>query len=150
MTKPEAWTVHISQALVLGSGLVYGYMAYFAKSEDPYAIFNHPWQGDVQHAHLLLAPMLVFAIGLVWSRHIWNRVRSGFRPRRRSGLTLALLFLPVALSGYLVQVIEEPDWRSWVGWSHSALSVVWALVYALHLLSPRSQAAESARLRSAS
>ena len=36
-------------------------MRYFARSEDPFAIANHPWQPTLQHAHVLVAPLLVFS-----------------------------------------------------------------------------------------
>ena len=33
-------------------------MAYVAESDDPDALVNHPLQPDVQHAHVIAAPLL--------------------------------------------------------------------------------------------
>ena len=63
MTRTEAWFSHVAAALVGGTGLVYGWMRYFAESDDPFAIANHPWQPHFQHLHVLTAPLLVFACG---------------------------------------------------------------------------------------
>ena len=53
--------------------------------------------------HLLAAPLLVLMLGVVWSSHASPRLR-GKRPEgRRSGICMLLLFLPMALSGYLLQ-----------------------------------------------
>lgn len=138
MTRTEAWALHVSNALVGGTGLVYAWMRYLAESEDEFAIVNHPWQPQVQHLHVIVAPLLVFAVGVVWRAHVWTRVRSKFRARRPTGLGLALLFAPMTASGYLLQTASVEPWRTvWIV-VHVATSVLWCLAYAVHLLSRRS------------
>ena len=84
------------------------------------------------------APLLVFASGLIFQRHILARVRSGFRPRRPTGLLLASLLVPMIASGYLLQTSSTETWRTvWIA-VHLATSVLWIAGYAIHLLSPRS------------
>ncbi len=85
MSRGEAWLQHVANVLVGGTGLVYGWMRYFASPFDEFARVNHPWQPDLQGLHVVTAPLLVFASGLIWRDHVWKRVRSGFRPRRRLG-----------------------------------------------------------------
>ncbi|HYH44472.1 MAG TPA: hypothetical protein VEG34_02210, partial [Thermoanaerobaculia bacterium] len=61
MTRFEAWTVHVSTLLVGGTGLVYAWMLYLLPADDPFSTLHHRWQPDVQHLHVLTAPLLVFA-----------------------------------------------------------------------------------------
>ena len=137
MTRGEAWSLHVSNILVAGTGAVYAWMRYLAEPTDPYAVVNHPLQPLVQHLHILVAPLLVFAAGMIYRRHVWARVRSGFKPRRRMGLALALTLVPMVASGYLLQTTTDPVWnRLWV-WIHVTTSGLWVLGYGAHLISPR-------------
>lgn len=137
MTRAEAWLLHVSNLLVGGTGLVYAWMRYAVQPEDPYAVVNHPLERDVQHLHILVAPLLVFSVALVWQRHVWARVRSGFEPRRATGLTLAASFAPMLATGYLLQTSESESWRTAWLWLHLATSGVWILAMVVHVFSPR-------------
>lgn len=141
MTRGEAWLSHVATVLVGGTGLVYGWMRYLAEPQDPFAVVNHPLQPQLQHLHVLAAPLLVFGAGLVWREHVWRRVRSGFPTRRRTGLLLFAMLLPMVASGYLLQVAEDPAWaRAWII-VHVASSCLWIAGYAVHQLVPRRRAA---------
>ena len=132
MTRFEAWSLHVSTILVAGTGLVYAWMIWFVRPTDPYAIVNHPFQPQVQHAHILVAPLLVFAAGLVWQRHIWAHWRRGVRRGRRSGLGMMLTLVPMVASGYLLQTAVDDSWRSVWLWIHLVTSGLWILVYLGH------------------
>lgn len=132
MTRFEAGCVHVSNLLVGGTGAVYAWMLYAAEPVDPYAIVHHPWQPTVQHLHVLTAPLLVFAAGLIWRDHIWKHWRQKVPSRRRSGLGLLLTLVPLVASGYLIQTAVEPAWRStWVA-VHLVTAVLWIGAYAAH------------------
>ncbi len=132
MNRLEAWTVHLSTAAVGGTGLVYAWMRYLLRSSDPYAVVNHPLQPAVQHLHVLTAPLLVFAAGLVWRRHAWSHWRGGLRRRRRSGLGMLVALAPMVVSGYLVQTTVTASWHAaWVG-IHLAASALWVAGWAAH------------------
>src|SRR4029077_16288973 len=104
---------------------------------DPYSVLHHPWQPDVQHLHVLVAPLLVFAAGLIWRRHVWGRWRSGARGRRRSGVAIALTLFPMVASGYFLQTAVDDRWRkAWVV-VHLASSGLWLAGYLVHQLSLR-------------
>jgi hypothetical protein len=137
MTRAESRLLSIANALVIGTGLVYAWMAYFATSTDPDALVNHPLQPDVQHAHVLTAPLLVFALGLVWRLHVWARVRSGYRDKRFSGVTLFALAGPMAASGYLLQTAADPTWRTVWTWIHVCTSVAWTVAFLVHRVGSR-------------
>lgn len=137
MTRGEARFSHLATIAVGATGLVYGWMRYFAEPEDPFAVVNHPAQPFFLHAHIVLAPLLVLAVGLIWRLHVWERVRSGFRARRRSGLGLAAVVFPMIASGYLLQVSESEGWRTaWIV-VHVATSLFWIAVYVWHQSSRR-------------
>lgn len=141
MTKNEARNLHISAALVGVTGLIYGWMRYFAESDDEFSIVSHPWQPEFHAAHLVTAPLLVFACGLVWRAHVWLRIKNDFRPRRKTGLILALSVAPMILSGYALQVAVEEVWRNiWIV-THVATSLIWLLAYCVHQLAPRRESA---------
>jgi hypothetical protein len=134
VSRFEAWILHVSSALVGGTGLVYAWMVYLARPADPYAVVNHPLQPALQHLHILVAPLLVFAAGLVWHRHAWTHYRRGVDRRRRSGVSLIFTLVPMVVSGYLIQTAVEPQWRRvWVI-VHLAASALWLAGYLAHQL----------------
>lgn len=133
MTRAQAWSVHLATLGVGGTGLVYGWMRYLCEPADELALVNHPLQPTLQHLHLLLAPLLVFAAGVIWGPHVWARVRSGFRAGRPTGLALCALFFPMVLSGAWVQVAEDDLARSLASWVHAGSGVLWCALYLLHL-----------------
>jgi hypothetical protein len=137
VTRGEAWLLHVSNLLVGGTGLVYAWMRFLAEPADEFALVNHPLQPTFQHLHVLTAPLLVFALGLVWSRHVAPRLQSGQRARRRTGLGLVLLALPMVASGYLLQTAAEEAWRSVWLIVHLSTSGLWLGAYALHLVARR-------------
>ncbi len=141
MTRWEARLAHAANLAVAGTGLVYGWMVYFAEPEDQFAVVNHPWQPEALHLHILFAPLLVFSCGQLWRDHIWRRVRSGFAARRKTGLVLFALVVPMILSGYLIQVAESELLRQSSIYVHVATSILWCLIYLVHQFSPKGRAA---------
>ncbi|MEO0649438.1 MAG: hypothetical protein AAFZ65_02020 [Planctomycetota bacterium] len=142
MSRSEAWFSHATNLVVGGSGLVYAWMLYLCEPTDEFSIVNHPWQPDLQHIHVLAAPFAVFALGLIWVRHVWTRVRNGHPTRRKTGLILAAAAWPMITSGYAIQVSVDPAWRdAWI-WVHLIASFVWVPIYLIHQLGPRGQATD--------
>lgn len=137
MSRTAAWLVHGSVFLAGGGGLVYGWMRYFAQPADEFAVVNHPQEPLLKAAHILAAPLLLFACGLLWRSHVWGRIRAGFQPRRRTGILLAALLLPMSASGYLLQVSVEDRWRTLWTWVHGTTACAWVVAYLVHQLSPR-------------
>lgn len=132
MSRFEAWAIHLSTLLVGGTGLVYAWMAYLVRPADPYTIVNHPLQPQVQHGHVLVAPLLVFAVGLIWQRHIALHWRRGVRKGRKSGVGMVLTLVPMVASGYLIQTAVDGNWRkAWVI-VHLISSVLWLAGYLAH------------------
>ncbi len=140
MTRGEAWFSHAATALVGGTGVIYGWMRYFAEPKDEFALVNHPLQPAFQSLHILLAPALVFACALFWRDHVWKRVRSGHVVRRRSGLVLFALLFPMIASGYLIQTSTGELARKLAIGFHLGTSCLWIVGYAGHQLLSRRDA----------
>jgi len=131
VSRSERLFLHVANGLVGGTGLVYAAMRYLMNPTDEWSVVNHPWQPHVQHLHVLVAPLLVFAAGLIWSRHVSAKYRNGHQGRF-SGVGLVVSLVPMAVSGYLIQVAVDPTWRTvWVV-VHIASSLVWLVVLMAH------------------
>lgn len=136
MSRWEVRLLQLANLLVGATGLVYAWLRYFAAPVDEFSAV-HPWQAPVQHAHVLAAPLLVFALGLFWRAHAVAGLRLGAPERRRSGTTLLASAAPMVLSGYLLQTAVEPTWRkAWIA-LHVATSTLWLLGATVHLLQKR-------------
>lgn len=131
--KPfQKWLVWTSSLLTALTGLVYFWMEHALQPIDPWAVVNHPWQPLVLKAHILVAPVLVFAVGLIAGEHVWRHFRQRVRAGRRSGLLAMAVFVPMVVSGYLIQAITHTVWLEVVVWTHVAAGVFYAVGLALH------------------
>ena len=136
MSRLVAWTVHLA-ALASGlTGVAYGVIRFFLEPSDEFSLWNHPSEPLWKTSHILLSPLLLFACGLIWRDHAWERIQDGDEDRRKSGLLLFALLLPMAASGYLLQVSEDEGWRQLWSLSHAGLGLLWTLGYLLHQLLP--------------
>jgi hypothetical protein len=132
MKRWEAWWNHAALAAVALTGILYGIARYFLHNPDPHSALGHPWQPFLLKAHILVAPFAVFGVGLLLRRHALARRRSGEINGRRTGHVMLWLFLPLVLTGYLIQVIVDRDPARLMGWGHAALGLFFVLGYALH------------------
>ena len=114
------------------SGLACGVFKYFVPNADPDSRIGHPWQPGLLKAHLLVAPFAVLGIGLLLRRHALARLRQGEQSGRKTGALMLWIFLPLALSGYLIQVLVEPGTVRWTGWIHAGIGMLFVLGYAIH------------------
>ncbi len=135
MSRTAAWSTHLAALAAGVSGLVYGWMRYFAEPADEFALVNHPLEPTFKNLHILLVPLLVFTCGVLWRNHVWRRIRAGLTSRRRTGLGLALLLAPMIVSGYALQVSTSPNLRLGWMWIHGISGSLWVLVYLVHQLS---------------
>jgi hypothetical protein len=131
MNGIQKLVLHGANLSVVATGLVYGWMRYLAEPADEWAIVNHPWQPLLQHLHVLAAPILIFAVGLIWGAHVVGKLRNG-GGNRVAGVGLAIVFAPMAATGYLLQVSVDPEWRQYWTWLHVSSSLVWVAVFVVH------------------
>lgn len=141
MNPLDRWSLHLA-ALATGlTGLADGLLRWFGQRAGEFGPEPHPLLGLAQHLHVLAAPLLVFALGMAVRGHLQMRLRKGLEGRR-TGLTAALLIAPMVLSGYGIQVVTDPAWRTAFSWAHGIGAGLFLLAYLGHLLVPRSRAAE--------
>jgi hypothetical protein len=130
MTRFERWSVWSTSLATFITGVVYLVMKYFLVNDDPFAVVNHPWQPAVLKAHILVAPLLTFAVGMVALRHIWRHLQAGMRDGRRSGLTTLVVFGPMIATGYLIQAFTQETLLRAMAFSH----IGFGLLYGVGLL----------------
>lgn len=132
MNPFERWSVWVTTAGTLITGLVYWWMKEMLTSVDPWTVINHPLQPWMLKAHILIAPLQVFSVGLITSRHIWRHYRAGVGRGRRTGILAAVSFVVLVLSGYVLQVITAEGLLRVLAWAHLGLGVVYSLGVAVH------------------
>ena len=91
MTRFERWSLWVSTIAVSLTGLGFTWAKYLADSEDPWAVVNHPLEPWFLKLHVLAAPLFLFAVGLVTTRHIVPHLRGRRPDGRRTGLARAYL-----------------------------------------------------------
>ncbi len=132
MSLFKRWLLWGSSVATGVTGLVYWWMVNRMEPVDPWAAVNHPLQPWVLKAHILVAPALVFAMGLIAGEHIWRHWRQGVRAGRRSGLLSMWLFVPMVVSGYLIQAVTHAGWLEALAWAHLATGTFYLVGFAAH------------------
>ncbi len=132
MSRWQNRLLTLSTAAAGLTGLVLHVMKEWMEPSDPFAVINHPWQGWVLKAHLLSVPFLIFAVGLIFSNHVLERMRAGRPTGKLSGLGLLWIFGPLVLSGVLIQVLTEARWLRGLAWVHAGLGGAYLAAYVGH------------------
>jgi hypothetical protein len=134
MNRGDRVLLQFSTLVSAVTGLVYLVMRYMMRSDDPFSALGHPWQPHMLAAHLLVGPVVVFALGLIAREHILPRFRAPDTPRgRASGLSLLLLGAAMVLSGYLIQVITAPGPKRLLVVLHIASGTLFGLLFLVHV-----------------
>ncbi len=136
MSRAQVALLQLSLLGMTLTGLVFAWMKYFMKSDDPFAVVNHPWQPHMMTAHVLLGPVAVFAIGWVFGNHVWPAYRGG-APNRASGILSMLFIVPMTISGYLMQVTVADATRKFFAVTHWVSVGIFVAVYIAHLVPVR-------------
>ena len=147
MTRFERWSVWSTSVLTFVTGVVYLWLKYVLVTDDPFAVINHPWQPVVLKLHILVAPLLVFSVGMVALRHVWRHLRSWSREGRRSGLLTLAMVGPMIVTGYLIQAITAESLLRAMAWSHIGLGLVYGIGLLAHQFAAGGREARAARAR---
>jgi hypothetical protein len=130
----ERWTFGLLALAVSATGAAYFWMKYLMETDDPFSVVNHPWQGTMLAAHVVVSPWLVLMFGIVLNSHILRKLRATAVPNRKTGLVSLGTFLAMTLSGYLLQVVTAEALLQLIMTIHVTTGVVFALTYAAHLV----------------
>lgn len=145
MTRFERWSVWSTTAVMLVTGVVYWWMKDMMTPAEPWAVINHPLQPWVLKAHILVAPLMVFSVGLITMRHVWRHLVQGVRKGRLSGLAAAISVVAVVVTGYLLQVVTAETLLRALGWIHLGLGIVYSVGVAAHWPATRNGRASAGR-----
>jgi hypothetical protein len=140
MSRLQLVWLHLTVALTAITGVVFAVMKYFLESGDEFSVVNHPLQPHMLASHVLVAPAALFILGWTFSNHIVPKLRFGDGTNRRTGIAQSLLIVPMALSGYLLQVSVDETLRQTMAWAHWVTSGVFVIGYLIHLRRGRSGA----------
>lgn len=132
MTRFQKWLLWGSSILTGVTGVVYWWMKNMMDPVAEWAVINHPLQPWVLKAHIVAAPVLIFAIGLIAAQHIWKHFRTSARRGRRSGLITMYVLGPMVLSGYLIQVVTHPGLLATLMWLHVGTGAIYLVGLAAH------------------
>jgi hypothetical protein len=132
MTRAQVVTLQIAVALTAITGVVFAWMKYAMKSDDPFAVVNHPLQPWMLSAHVVVAPLAVFAFGWIFSNHIAPAFVNGSR-KRPSGVGAMWMLAPMVVSGYLMQVSTGDAVRHAMAVAHWISSGAFVVAYLVHI-----------------
>lgn len=132
MNRFEKWSVWITSGLTVATGVGYFVTKYLFTASDPFAVVSHPWQPFFLKAHILVSPLLLFALGLIAVHHVWKHYASGIRWSRRSGVTTALTIIPMVATGYLIQALSDAGWVRAMALAHIGFGFLYGLGLVVH------------------
>jgi hypothetical protein len=147
VTRFERWAVWISSVTTFVTGVVYLWLKYVVVSDDPFAVVNSPWQGPVLKLHIIAAPTLVFAFGLVAVRHVWRHLRGQVAAGRLSGLTGVGALIPMVATGYLIQAVTDEGWLRALAWAHIGTGLLFGVALLAHQFAAGGRQAREQRAR---
>jgi len=131
----ERWTVRLTSLGVAVTGFALLWLKYGFESADPFAVINHPFEPWALKTHVLVAPLFVFGVGLIATRHVWRHVVRRVEPGRRTGLVTLVSLVPMVVSGYALQVVVSESWHAVAVVTHIASSALFTLAMLAHLIS---------------
>jgi hypothetical protein len=132
MNRFEKWTLWTSLALTAITGVGLLWTKYFMHTDDPWAVINHPLQPWLLKAHIVAAPALIFALGLISSKHIWQHFKAPIPVGRKTGIVTVLMAGMMILTGYLVQIVTQVVSLKVLAISHIALGLVFLAGFVAH------------------
>jgi hypothetical protein len=135
----ERWNLWITTALVILTGAGLFAVKYLMVPSEPWAVISHPIQPWLLKAHILVSPFMIFAVGTITVRHIWQHYRNGQARGRHTGMTTAMVTIPMILTGYLIQVATSLGWIKALAIAHIAFGTVYALGVSAHQIAIQRQ-----------
>ena len=130
----EKISFKVSVLFVSCTGIVLLYMKYFIPPMDEYAVINHPWQPVFLKLHIIFAPLLVLQLGYLLAIHAIPFLQKKIKAALKTGFFIIVFILPMIISGYGVQVVNDNFWLSTMSILHISFSFLFLAFYFLHYL----------------
>ena len=130
----ERWTFGLLTLSVAATGFAYLWMKYVLETDDPFAVVNHPWQGLMLAAHVVVAPAFILMFGILLNTHVFKKLGAAAPPNRTSGLVSFATFFVMTATGYLLQVVTNALLMQILVAAHVVSGGVFSLVYVAHLV----------------
>ena len=132
MSRFERWSVWLTSLVTAATGILLLWMKYFMEPVHQWSVINHPWEPLVLKLHILSAPLLVFALGLIALQHVWEHIRERASRGRRSGFTVAFTAAAMVVTGYLIQVVTQEGWLRVIALGHIGVGLVYVAWLSVH------------------
>ena len=121
---------HVTTIFIVLTSLVLWTLKEFYQVETPYGIRPHPWTSFWIHLHVITVPLLAMLLGVMIFDHGIKRLKDNLK--KKSGVILIVSSLIMIFSGYCIQILVDPNNRSFVVNLHLVVSVIWILFYIRH------------------
>jgi len=130
MSRWQAWLIHATTIVLTATATIYVWLHYYHKPSDPFRVISSPWEPFALDLHILVAPLLILAIGIILHSHIFWKLEIRSRTGKKTGIILIPLFCLMVASGYILQIIttHRPGWVM----IHLASGALWAILYGGH------------------
>lgn len=132
MSRFQKILLWVTSGLTGATGGIYFVMDRMMEPVGPWAVVNHPLQPWVLKLHIVVAPALIFSIGLIATEHIWKHYQGRVHRARRTGLATMWMIAPMVVTGYLIQSITQQTLLSTIAWAHIVTGVIYLLGIGLH------------------
>ena len=132
MSPFQKWFLWGTSLATAFTGVVYWWMQHMMEPVSEWAAINHPLQPWMLKAHIVVAPLMVLAVGMIALDHVWKHYRRRVRRARRSGLGTMWVLAPMILSGYLIQAVTHAGWLTALVWVHVVTGVVYTVGLVIH------------------
>ena len=120
--------------VVSGTGIVLFYMKYCMSPMDEYAVINHPWQPLILKLHIIFSPLLLLQLGYLLAIHAIPFLKKKIKAALKTGFFIIVFILPMVISGYGIQVVNDDFWLSVMSILHISFSFIFLVLYLLHYL----------------
>ncbi len=142
MSAFERWCLWLGSAATAVTGVALLWMKYVLEPMGPWSVINHPLQPWILKLHILVAPLLVFALGVITLRHVWEHIRLRVRRGYKTGMTAGVMAISMVLTGYLVQVVTSEPWLRVVALGHIVAGLIYVVGLVAHTVALLSRRAE--------
>jgi hypothetical protein len=130
MSRAQRILLFVAGAAAALTGAPLAWWRIRSSAEELSGGFGGPLEPLALDLHILLVPLLLFAVGWIFGDHVLPRLAA--RKRLASGVAMLGLFAALAVSGYALQVAVSEGTRFLLAWTHGGAGLLWTIVFLFH------------------